>query len=240
MRCHALSAAAASRAPYRSRARLCRGRQPPCQSRRPSHLRSKATAELAVTTVTLAGCGGSRGYHQAVRGTFVRVGGPTPRSPYPLPGTITARAATGSTFTATAGRSGRFMLSLPPGRYQVTGRSALIQSGQMICAATAELRVARHKAARPSPWFARFTRDSVAGEVGFEHHQPRISPASSPRSLNRQAIRRRQLRTVSGIAHQDEPAESGARGELCNGVAGRAQIALSVANRISPAARGCR
>jgi len=97
----------------------------------------------------LAGCGGNPGGRQTVRGTFVRVGGPAPGSPVPLPGTITARAVTGRTFPATAGRNGRFTLSLPPGRYHVTGRSPLMQSGQMICAATAELHVTRGKVTRP-------------------------------------------------------------------------------------------
>ena len=97
----------------------------------------------------LAGCGANSGYHQAVSGTFVRVGGPAPGSPVPLPGTITARDAAGGTFTATAGRNGRFSLSLPPGTYRVTGRSPLMQSGQMICAATAGLHVSRGKPARP-------------------------------------------------------------------------------------------
>ncbi len=104
---------------------------------------------LAVGIAVLAGCGGNPGYHQAVSGRFVRVGGPAPGSPFPLPGTITARAATGGTFTATAGPDGRFTLSLPPGAYRVTGRSPLMQSGQMICAATAELHVSRGKPARP-------------------------------------------------------------------------------------------
>jgi hypothetical protein len=57
------------------------------------------------------------------------------------------RALTGETFTATAGNNGRFTLSLPPGSYHVAGRSPLMQSGQMICAATAELRVTRNKPA---------------------------------------------------------------------------------------------
>ena len=104
---------------------------------------------LAVTISVLAGCGSSPGYHQAVPGTFLVAGGPAPGSPRPLSGTITARAASGQTFTATAGRNGRFTLSLPPGSYQVTGRSPLMQSGQMICAATSGLRVARGKPARP-------------------------------------------------------------------------------------------
>lgn len=97
----------------------------------------------------LAGCGGSPRGYQTVHGTFVRVGGPALGSPFSLPGTITARAGTGQTFTATAGRNGQFTLSLPPGSYHVTGRSPLMQSGQMICAATADLRVTHGKPARP-------------------------------------------------------------------------------------------
>lgn len=97
----------------------------------------------------LSGCGGNPVYHQAVPGRFVRVGGPAPGSPFPLPGTVTARTATGAMYTATAGRDGRFKLSLPPGTYRVTGRSPLMQSGQMICAATAELHVSRGRPARP-------------------------------------------------------------------------------------------
>ena len=104
---------------------------------------------LAVSIAVLAGCGGNPGYHQTVPGRFVRVGGPAPGSPVPLAGTITARTATGETFTATAGRDGRFKLSLPPGTYRVTGRSPLMQSGQMICAATAVLHVSRGQPARP-------------------------------------------------------------------------------------------
>lgn len=103
---------------------------------------------LAMVIVVLAGCGGHPGYHQTVPGTFVRVGGPAPGSPFPLPGTVTARAATGGTFTATAGQDGRFKLSLPPGSYRVTGRSPLMQSGQMMCTAAAELHISRGQPAR--------------------------------------------------------------------------------------------
>jgi hypothetical protein len=112
-------------------------------------VRWTAIALLLVGIAVLASCSGDPGYHQTVPGKFVRVGGPAPGSPFPLPGTITARAATGETFTATAGRDGRFDLSLPPGTYRVTGRSPLIQSGQVTCAATRELHVSRGQAARP-------------------------------------------------------------------------------------------
>ena len=109
-------------------------------------MRWSAIAALAAGITVLAGCGG-QGYHQTVHGQFVAVGGPAPGS-YPLPCTIIARAAGGQTFTATAGRSGRFTLSLPPGGYRVTGRSPRIQSGQMICAAMHELHVSRHQPVR--------------------------------------------------------------------------------------------
>jgi hypothetical protein len=112
-------------------------------------VRWNAIAVLSVGLAVLAGCGGSLGYHRTVPGRFVRVGGPPPGSPVPLPGTITARAATGETFTATAGQDGRFKLSLPSGSYRVTGRSPLIQSGRMTCAATAKLHLSRGQPARP-------------------------------------------------------------------------------------------
>jgi hypothetical protein len=121
-----------------------------CHRQRPSHVRRIIAAVLVAGIAVLAGCGGSVGYHQAAPGRFVRVGGPVPGSPVPLPGTITAHASTGGTFTATASRDGRFTLALPPGIYRVTGRSPLMQSGQMICAATAELRVTRGMPARPA------------------------------------------------------------------------------------------
>jgi hypothetical protein len=108
-----------------------------------------AVVVLMVGIAVLAGCSGSPGYQQAVPGTFVRVGGPAPGSSVPLPGTITARAVTGQTFTATAGQNGRFRLSLPPGSYRVTGRSPLMQSGQMTCPATGELHVTSGKPAEP-------------------------------------------------------------------------------------------
>jgi hypothetical protein len=112
-------------------------------------VRWKAVAVLAVGLALLAGCSTNPGYRQTVPGKFVRVGGPAPGSAFPLPGTITARAASGQAFTATSARDGRFTLRLPPGSYRVTGRSPLMQSGQMICAATAELHVIRSQPAQP-------------------------------------------------------------------------------------------
>jgi hypothetical protein len=105
----------------------------------------KGLVALALIILTLASCGNNPGYRQIVPGTFVRVGGPAPGPPYPLPGTITARATTGETFMAAADQNGHFKLALPPGIYRLTGRSPLMQGGQMVCAATAEVRVTREK-----------------------------------------------------------------------------------------------
>lgn len=112
-------------------------------------MRQNCIAVILAGIAVLTSCSTSVGYQQNVTGRFVRVGGPAPGLPFPLPGAITARSASGQTFTATAGSNGRFKLLLPPGRYHVTGRSPLMQSGQMICDATARLRVTRAKPPRP-------------------------------------------------------------------------------------------
>jgi len=106
-----------------------------------------AVAVLATGLAVLAGCASGPGNDQMVSGTFIRVGGPPPGSPVPLPGTITAHGASGATFAATAGSNGRFKLSLPPGTYHVTGRSPLIQSGKAVCTATKELHISPGKPA---------------------------------------------------------------------------------------------
>jgi len=154
---------------------------------------------LAAGIAVLAGCGGNPGYHQTVPGRFVRAGGPAPGSPVPLSGTITARTATGETFTATAGRVGRFTLSLPPGTYRVTGRSPVMRSGQMICAATMELHVspvslrARHRG----------LLDSLAGACGERLGWPtdvKTMTAGSPFSPSPAAISR--ATTSQATAHR--------------------------------------
>jgi hypothetical protein len=106
-------------------------------------MRWTVVVPLAASLAVLAGCASGPADDRTVSGTFIRVGGPAPGAPFPLPGTITARTAAGAMFTATAGSNGRFKLSLPPGAYHVTGRSPLIQSGQAVCDATKELRVSR-------------------------------------------------------------------------------------------------
>ncbi len=73
-------------------------------------------------------------------GVLVRVGGPAPGSPVPVPGHVTATSPADSSVAA-ADRGGRFRLVLAPGVYHLTGRSPLIDSGTQICLAEHLVRV---------------------------------------------------------------------------------------------------
>jgi len=107
-------------------------------------------AAIAIGAV-ITGCGGQvaaqQDARQTVTGKLVRVGGPAPGSPVPLPGQIVARDAQGHVFRTTAGRNGRFRLSLPPGTYRLTGHSPRIQDGKALCAAAKPVRVTKASAA---------------------------------------------------------------------------------------------
>jgi hypothetical protein len=99
---------------------------------------------VAVATVSiLVGCSGQPGPHQTVTGLLVRVGGPAPGSPVPLPGTVVARNTAGGQFTTTTGNNGRFQLSLPPGTYRLTGHSPQVMGGshQELCCAARTIHV---------------------------------------------------------------------------------------------------
>ena len=103
---------------------------------------------VAVTSVwILVGCSGQSDPHQTVTGLLVRVGGPAPGSPVPLPGTVVAQTAVGEQFTTTTGKDGRFQLSLPPGTYRLTGHSPQVMGDgqQSLCRAERIVHVTRHK-----------------------------------------------------------------------------------------------
>ncbi|MGN6796021.1 MAG: hypothetical protein ACTHJW_26850 [Streptosporangiaceae bacterium] len=76
-------------------------------------------------------------------GALVRVGGPAPGLPAPLPGRIEAVDSNGNEVIVSAGRNGRFKLELAPGTYKLTGNSPLIQQGKMICSAAKPVHVTR-------------------------------------------------------------------------------------------------
>lgn len=102
-----------------------------------------AVASVAILT----GCSGRPDPHQTVTGLLVRVGGPAPGSPVPLPGTVLAQTAAGDQFTTTTDNDGRFRLSLPPGSYRLTGHSPQVMGDgqQALCRAMRPVRVTGHK-----------------------------------------------------------------------------------------------
>jgi hypothetical protein len=82
-----------------------------------------------------------------VTGILVRVGGPAPGSPVPLPGEVDARNTVGEQFTAATSNNGRFQLSLPLGTYRLTGHSPQVGSAAhpAVCSAMRALNVTRNK-----------------------------------------------------------------------------------------------
>jgi hypothetical protein len=118
-------------------------------------MRRASTATVAAVAI-LAGCGGPSAHQggtatrQSVTGMLVRVGGPAPGSPVPLPGTVAASSAAGHEFTAVAGRNGHFQLSLPAGTYRLTGHSPQVWANgrEMLCLAGRSLHVAASKPVR--------------------------------------------------------------------------------------------
>jgi hypothetical protein len=87
---------------------------------------------VALVLVSVTACGPSPstppqesgdaiGTRVTVSGAVAGVGGPAPGAPRPWPGTVSWRGPTHGTVRTDG--SGRFVLSLPPGRYVVTGRS---------------------------------------------------------------------------------------------------------------------
>lgn len=112
-------------------------------------LRHAITVAMAAASI-FAGHASQPVYHRAVTGTLLLVGGPPPGVSIGVRGRIVARSAAGHRFTTRAGKHGRFLLSLPVGRYRFTGRSPLIRVNgrETLCTAQRPVRVTRHKPIR--------------------------------------------------------------------------------------------
>jgi len=72
-----------------------------------------------------------------VSGEFLRSGGPYPGN-VPLSGNVVFESSD-KTLPVTVGSSGHFIVEVPPGWYQVTGTSPLINGGQTQCRQVAPL-----------------------------------------------------------------------------------------------------
>lgn len=97
-----------------------------------------STAKDAATTTTAAP-------HGVVSGRLIMVGGPAFTEPIPVGGTIEAHA--GEDFSSqpigvgTADDFGRFQMSLPPGPYNLSGRSQKFGGSRLPCMANGQVTV---------------------------------------------------------------------------------------------------
>jgi hypothetical protein len=86
-----------------------------------------------------------------VTGILIRVGGPATLShqqnQHPLAGTVVARNTAGGQFTTTAGKNGRFRLSLSPGTYRLTGHTpqVVVNGRQQVCLAARAIHLTTHE-----------------------------------------------------------------------------------------------
>jgi hypothetical protein len=86
---------------------------------------------LPVAAVCLAGftaaCSGHSPVDGALTGHLYGVGGQAPGLPRPWPGTVT--------LTVPVGASGSYLVTVPAGRYAITGHSPLYGGGTYLCRA---------------------------------------------------------------------------------------------------------
>ena len=93
---------------------------------------------LAVAAVCLGGFTACSGHNRAegtLAGHLYGVGGPAPGLPRPWPGTVTL-AGPGVHRDVPVGASGSYSVTVPAGRYTITGHSPLYGSGTYLCQAT--------------------------------------------------------------------------------------------------------
>ena len=93
---------------------------------------------LAVAAVCLGWFTACSGHNRAggtLAGHLYGVGGPAPGLPWPWPGTVTL-AGPGVPRDVPVGASGSYSVTVPAGRYTITGHSPLYGSGTYVCRAT--------------------------------------------------------------------------------------------------------
>jgi hypothetical protein len=74
-------------------------------------------------------------YDASVKGQLLITGGPSPGTPRPSGGEVTARNASGESFSISVPSTGKFTLQLPVGKYSLTGSSPQFGNGQYRCSA---------------------------------------------------------------------------------------------------------
>lgn len=88
---------------------------------------------IAVGVGVVAGTNGGLSLGTGViTGILASVGGPEPRPPSPVPGSVViTNVSTGAVSTTPAGRDGRFSVEVPVGTYRLTATSPMMGGGRM-------------------------------------------------------------------------------------------------------------
>ena len=84
-------------------------------------------------------------YEAAIKGQLLISGGPTPGTPRPSAGEVTAKNASGDSFSISVPSTGRFTLQIPAGKYSLTGSSPRFGNGQYKCFALQSVTVFKGK-----------------------------------------------------------------------------------------------
>jgi hypothetical protein len=84
-------------------------------------------------------------YDASVKGQLLISGGPLPGTPRPSDGEVTAKNASGKSFSISVAPNGVFTLQLPPGKYTLTGSSPQFGNGQYKCFALRSVTVFKGK-----------------------------------------------------------------------------------------------
>ena len=72
-------------------------------------------------------------YDAAIKGQLLISGGPAPGTPRTSDGEVTAKNASGESFSISVPSTGRFTLQIPAGKYSLTGSSPQFGNGQYKC-----------------------------------------------------------------------------------------------------------
>jgi hypothetical protein len=84
-------------------------------------------------------------YDAVIKGHLLISGGPAPGTPRPSDGEVTAKNASGKSFSVSVPSTGEFTLQLPVGRYSLTGSSPQFGNGQYKCFALRTVTVFKGK-----------------------------------------------------------------------------------------------
>jgi hypothetical protein len=117
-------------------------------SRRSSLPSPTPVAPPASTSGTKLDClvavsGGAEERPTGIAGTLRMIGGPPPGMNRSVAGTVTIESPSGATCDVSVVAGGSFAVSVPPGRYAVTGHSPNFGSGKYLCSSARQVNVAR-------------------------------------------------------------------------------------------------